>query len=474
MNGFSDVVGRSRAWLARVFISRPFSRVLAGQVVSVTGSNATAVVVPLIAVITLNASSFEVGVLNAAESLAAAVLGIHIGRWCDRIGPDRTMLVSNLTGAVATIGLFAVLHAGVLSFPLLLALLLVVGLAELGFDISRTGYTVSLVPRERLPHANALIEGANAIGEGIGPSVGGWLFDAVGAALSLLFDFVTYVCSSLLVLLNVLERRKRKTVASEHTSRRDGSAPAETDGDGDGDVLSGLRFVWGNGIIRSIAFSAGQFNFFTAAFFTIYYVFVVRVLHMDPVAVGLAATCSGIGGIVSSVAAGALIRRMASGPPVHRHAACARFGGAARAAVGPHDRVRQRRGDRIGMRLPVRVELHRDGEPRPERIHQTGHRPGTAARAGQFGGARHRPGGRAHRRAGGRTVRGHDRRGYRPVPVRGGTGRIPRPGRWANTGSCPSANRTNGSVEPAALSFLRDETRQDWHDRSTRDWMVAG
>mgnify|MGYP002798057257 CR=1 FL=1 len=181
--------------------------------------------------------------------------------------------------------------------------------SELGFDISRTGYTVSLVPRDRLPHANALIEGANAIGEGIGPSVGGWLFDTLGVALSLLFDFVTYVCSSLLVLLNVLERRKRKTVASEHTSRRDGSAPAETDGDGDGDVLSGLRFVWGNGIIRSIAFSTGQFNFFTAAFFAIYYVFVVRVLHMDHVAVGLAATCSGIGGIVSSVAAGALIRR---------------------------------------------------------------------------------------------------------------------------------------------------------------------
>ncbi|WP_270417206.1 MFS transporter [Bifidobacterium pseudolongum] len=315
MNRFSDVWDRSRAWLARVFISRPFSRVLAGQVVSVTGSNATAVVIPLIAVITLDASSFEVGVLNAAESLAAAVLGIHIGRWCDCIGPDRTMLVSNLTGAVATIGLFAVLHAGVLSFPLLLALLLVVGLAELGFDISRTGYTVSLVPKDRLPHANALIEGANAVGEGIGPSVGGWLFGTVGAALSLLFDFVTYMCSSLLVLLNVLERRKRKMAATaEYTPRQDESPHDESDENGDGEVLSGLRFVWGNGIIRSIAFSAGQFNFFTAAFFTIYYVFVVRVLHMDPVAVGLAATCSGIGGIVSSVVAGTLIRRMASGP----------------------------------------------------------------------------------------------------------------------------------------------------------------
>ena len=122
--------------------------------------------------------------------------------------------------------------------------------SELGFDISRIGYTVSLVPRERLPHANALIEGANAIGEGIGPSVGGWLFDTLGVALSLLFDFVTYVCSSLLVLLNVLERRKRKTAAaSEHTPRQDESARVKTDdeNDDDGDVLSGLRFVWGTG-----------------------------------------------------------------------------------------------------------------------------------------------------------------------------------------------------------------------------------
>lgn len=225
------------------------------------------------------------------------------------------MLASNVIGAVATLGLFAALWSGALSFPLLLALLLVVGIAELGFDISRTGYTVSLVPRERLPHANSLIEGANAVGEGIGPSVGGWLFDAVGAALSLLFDFVTYVCSSVLVLLNVLDRRKRKSnAAPERKPQQDEPSREETaKGDEDG-VWQGVRFVWRNRILRSIAFSAGQFNFFTAAFFTIYYVFVVRVLHMDPLAVGIAATCSGIGGIVSSVVAGTLIRRMAAGP----------------------------------------------------------------------------------------------------------------------------------------------------------------
>lgn len=204
------------AKVRHAFISTSFSRVLAGQMVSVTGSNATAVVIPLIAVITLNCSSFEVGILTAAESLAAAIFGIYIGKWCDRIGPDRTMLLSNLIGAAATGILFVILYLNRISFPALVALMLVIGIASLGFDISRTGYTVALVPRERIPHANSLIEGANAVGEGIGPSIGGWLFSTAGAAFSLLFDFVSYLVSSLLVFINV---RKNRTEYARYDRR---------------------------------------------------------------------------------------------------------------------------------------------------------------------------------------------------------------------------------------------------------------
>lgn len=81
-----------RAWLKQIFISRPFARIISGQLISAAGSNATAVVIPLIAVITLQASSFEVGVLNAAQSIAAAILGIHIGRLCDQIAPIKLCL----------------------------------------------------------------------------------------------------------------------------------------------------------------------------------------------------------------------------------------------------------------------------------------------------------------------------------------------------------------------------------------------
>ena len=39
-----------RAWLKQIFISRPFARIISGQLISAAGSNATAVVIPLIAV----------------------------------------------------------------------------------------------------------------------------------------------------------------------------------------------------------------------------------------------------------------------------------------------------------------------------------------------------------------------------------------------------------------------------------------
>lgn len=307
-----------RAWLKQIFISRPFARIISGQLISAAGSNATAVVIPLIAVITLQASSFEVGVLNAAQSIAAAILGIHIGRWCDQIGPDKTMLASNLIGMASTGLLCAGVFTGFISLPALIVLMLAVGIAQLGFDIARTGYTVALVPKEQLPHANSLIEGASAVGEGIGPSFGGWLFSSIGAAFALLFDCATYVCSSLLVLLNVCEYRQ--TFAQFDAQER--AAADEDSGEGDNESLTediksskqGLRFAWKNGVIRSIACSAGQFNFFTAAFFTVYYVFVVRELHMSALTVGFAETCSGIAGIASAAVASPLMKHVAAGP----------------------------------------------------------------------------------------------------------------------------------------------------------------
>lgn len=325
-------------WLERALISPSFSRILAGQVISEIGSNATAVIIPLIAVITLQSSSFELGILNASESLAAALFGLFIGKWCDRIGSDKTMLASNLIGALATGILAIVLFTHHLSFIILIVLMLILGIASLGFDVSRTGYVVALVPQNRIPHANSLIEGANAVGEGIGPSIGGWLFNSVGSAVSLVVDFISYLVSSFLVFWNIhLNRQhlahydsevreeeakedKKEAKADRKETEEDGTEAGQEDGtqvagsQEKNSYLTGFRFVFSNGIIHSVALSAGQFNFFTAAFFTVYYIFVVRSLKMNPLQVGLADTFSGIAGILSAVTTGKIIKKLPSGP----------------------------------------------------------------------------------------------------------------------------------------------------------------
>ena len=320
-------------WLERALISPSFSRILAGQVISEIGSNATAVIIPLIAVITLQSSSFELGILNASESLAAALFGLFIGKWCDRIGSDKTMLASNLIGALATGILAIVLFTHHLSFIILIVLMLILGIASLGFDVSRTGYVVALVPQNCIPHANSLIEGANAVGEGIGPSIGGWLFNSVGSAVSLVIDFISYLVSSFLVFWNIhLNRQhlahydseiREEEEAKEDKDKKEAEADRKeteedeteaTESKEKNSYLTGFRFVFSNGIIRSVALSAGQFNFFTAAFFTVYYIFVVRSLKMNPLQVGLADTFSGIAGILSAVTTGKIIKKLPSGP----------------------------------------------------------------------------------------------------------------------------------------------------------------
>ncbi len=217
------------------------------------------------------------------------------------------MLASNLIGAVSTAVLFALLYFHFISFISLILLMLIIGIVTLGFDISRTGYTVALVPKNRIPHANSLIEGANAVGEGIGPSIGGWIFQVAGAAFSLLFDFVSYIVSSLLVFINIWS--KKESGLYEQIIEEE-----QTDTSSDSDYRNGFSYVFSHGVIRSIALSAGQFNFFTSAFFAVYYVFTIHNLHINATEVGLAATFSGIAGIVSAAATGKIIFHLPSEP----------------------------------------------------------------------------------------------------------------------------------------------------------------
>jgi hypothetical protein len=94
---------------------RPFRLLWTGETVSQAGNSMATVVVALLAVTVLRASTFKVASLAAAGSLPWLVIGLPAGAWADRL-PARTLMIAcDLVAAVlyaslpAAAGLGAVL-----------------------------------------------------------------------------------------------------------------------------------------------------------------------------------------------------------------------------------------------------------------------------------------------------------------------------------------------------------------------------
>src|SRR5690349_22174213 len=83
-------------------LSRDFRLLLLGQTTSQLGTQVSGVAVPLLAVLVLGASPFELGLVGAAGTLAFAVIGLPAGAWVDR-WRRRPVLVAADVGRAAVL-----------------------------------------------------------------------------------------------------------------------------------------------------------------------------------------------------------------------------------------------------------------------------------------------------------------------------------------------------------------------------------
>ena len=79
---------------------REFVLLGSAQTVSKVGTRVTFVALPLVAVIVLEATAFEVGLLTAAETVAFLVLGLPAGAWIDRLRRRPVLVLADELRAV--------------------------------------------------------------------------------------------------------------------------------------------------------------------------------------------------------------------------------------------------------------------------------------------------------------------------------------------------------------------------------------
>ena len=85
-----------------VLRQKKFRNFWTAQTVSYMGDQVTSIVLPLIAVMALDASAADMGMLVTLQQLPLLLFSLHAGAWVDRRGRRRaTMIAANLASAAA-------------------------------------------------------------------------------------------------------------------------------------------------------------------------------------------------------------------------------------------------------------------------------------------------------------------------------------------------------------------------------------
>jgi predicted MFS family arabinose efflux permease len=275
-------------------------------------------------VLSLKASTEQLGVLRFAEYLPFLACSLLFGVWVDRSRRRPLMIASNAARAVliGSVPLLATL--GLLRFWALVTVALAMGACAALFEVCWLSYVPDLVDRDRLIEAMGKVSSSHSAAEVAGPGAGGLLVQLVTAPIALLLDALSYLVS----VVSLITIRHPEPDPAEGTNARGhlGRALAE-----------GLRFAFSEPHIRATAFAASIGNFFSLVSQTVFLVYAVRVWHFSPGLIGLILTAIGAGGILGAMCASAINRRM----PLGRMYVIARVAGGVGAlllpaAVGPN------------------------------------------------------------------------------------------------------------------------------------------
>ncbi|MGW5419242.1 MFS transporter [Streptomyces sp. NPDC003943] len=286
-----------------------FWRYWTASTVSRLGDQVTSVALPLVAVVTLHASAVQVGLITAAAYVAWLLLGLPAGVLVRRLPLRGVQVATDLLRAAAVASVPVAAGLGVLGLAHLVVVALLVGFANVLFDVANSTFLPSLVPKEQLTNRNSLVSGSGAATELAGPGLGGVLVQLVGGAGAMLLDAVSYAVSA--VLLRGLPR-------APSPGGPPGPAASVRE-----QIREGWQFVARHPVIRPCVAAATAVNIPYGGLMTLTPVFLVRTLHAPPAAVGALMAAGGLGSVVGAFLTPRLVAGSGSGRVLCRAAVVA-------------------------------------------------------------------------------------------------------------------------------------------------------
>ncbi|SCG15783.1 Transmembrane secretion effector [Micromonospora echinofusca] len=278
-----------------------FLKLWSGQSVALLGYEITEIALPLAAILVLNASAADIGLIGGARWLPFVLLSLWIGAWCERRRRLPLMVFADLSRAVLLLAVVAAALTDLLSMPLLVAAVFLFGALTVLFDVCYATVLVSVVPNEQLVAANGRLQASASVAQAGGPGLGGVLVQWLTAPVTLLVQ-----AGGFLVSAGFLSRmRVAEEVADDGT--RPGAVAA---------VRGGLRAVFGDPLLRSLVCVGAVFNLFSQWVVALFPLFAVRDLDLNPGLLGLIISAAAVGGLVGAMVATRLSTMLGPGPAI--------------------------------------------------------------------------------------------------------------------------------------------------------------
>lgn len=275
-----------------------YRRLWLSILISSFGQQVTMLAVPLTAVLLLQATPTQMGLLTAMELVPFAILSLPVGVWLDRVRKLPVYITGEIVVAMVLVSIPSAWALGWLSMPYLYAAGFLMGCVFVSSGTAAQIVLTQVVPRERLVEAHAKNALATSGAEVAGPGFAGILIKLVGAPLALLAD-------ALMLMLSVsfLRGVRARETVLESANRNFLK-----------DLKEGLRFVWHHPMLPRMALMIGLWQMFHHAAMVTQILFAVRVLGLSEEQVGLSYVALGLGTVLASTLGHKLSARIGPGP----------------------------------------------------------------------------------------------------------------------------------------------------------------
>ncbi len=271
-----------------------FLKLWLGQTISQFGSLIRFIALPLTAIITLDASAFEVGLLMAISGIPALVIGPLAGAFVDR-HRRRTLLIASDWLRVIVMSTVPIAYfLDSLQMWMLYLAALGMGTLSLVFDVSYRSYLPSLVKRDELVEGNSKLEYGRAAAEIGGPGIGGAIVQLASAPVALLADAVTFAASA--ISLHLIRKPEQQP---ERQQQETGIFK---------DAIAGMQYVWGHNLLRPMVMAAAMLGFFNAVLEAVFLLYMTDELDLSAGLIGAIFATGGAGLVLGAAVADRVVR----------------------------------------------------------------------------------------------------------------------------------------------------------------------